>query len=155
MNWLCTSLSWSTQRSSVHKWFVWGNLWLLGLLLLWSVCDMVCNYETSDSSLYMIALLDVVFETIMQLIHFVHVSVNCTNQCLSQGSWTNQAWLACSDIWIGDMECKFCRPTNEIETCRYAGELNFLSVMWSLSNCARLTFNVQYTFDQMSLHVCP
>ena len=59
---------------------------------------MVCNYETSGSSLYMIAPLDVVFETIMQLIHFVHVSVNCADQCLSQGSGTNQAWLACSDI---------------------------------------------------------
>ena len=35
---------------------------------------MVCNYETSGSLLYMIAPLDDVFETIMQLILFGHVS---------------------------------------------------------------------------------
>ena len=41
---------------------------------------MVCNDETSGSLLYLFASLNVVFENMMQLILFAHVSVSRTDQ---------------------------------------------------------------------------
>ena len=58
----------------------------LAIGLLWSVCDMVCNDETSGSLLYLFVSLNVVFETRMQLILFAHVSVSRTDRCVLQGN---------------------------------------------------------------------
>ena len=129
----------------------------LAIGLLWSVCDMVCNDETSGSSLYLFVSLNVVFETRMQLIIFAHVSVSLTDQRVLQGSWKNQ-WviletcqvivvrLVCSDVRVAGLLCYSAITCNEIETCRHAGEMNFVSAMWRFSSYACLTFNVHCTF---------
>ena len=134
----------------------------LAIGLLWSVCDMVCNDETSGS-----LLLNVVFENTIQLILFAHVSVSRTDQmCIARklkepmnDLETYQMIVerpVCRDGWCCRLAMLFCQnlewhwnllPLQCNEHClSHVKPFQLRPVSPSM-----------YTafFDQLSWHVCP
>ena len=64
-----------------HEWFIWQNLWPWVCFEVFATCCAIMKPRTFLISIT--APLDVIFETIVQLIFCVHVSVSRTDQCLS------------------------------------------------------------------------
>ena len=107
----------------------------------------------------MTAPLDVIFETIVQLIFCVHVSVNRTDQCLSMCckvmERNKHGLFAIMFEWTLVVLCYSARPCYDILTCCAPVKWT-LSQIYEASSVALVSPLIcALLFEQISLHACP